>query len=155
MTGSRPRQVWLSSSHRSLTPMTWAHTYFFQRSSIFFADIQGLFWQALEPWPPHSSLSQISNFIGHHLCRLEYRNHPSSKKHSTLLTTMFPLLDISWPSFGWQTVSDRERGICNINHEITSSQNLWFVVHDSKGFEPDEVRNLDTVERFLLLRERG
>jgi len=52
-----------------------------------------------------------------------------------------------------QSVSERERGICDINEEITSPQNSRFVVHDSQGFEHGEVSNLETVKKFL--GERG
>jgi len=55
--------------------------------------------------------------------------------------------------FGSQTVSDRARGVCDIKKEITSPQNLLFIVHDSKGFEPGDISNLETVEKFL--QERG
>jgi len=52
----------------------------------------------------------------------------------------------------YNTVSDRERGICNINKEITSTQNPLHVVHDSNGFGPGDGSNLAVVKEFLQKR---
>lgn len=49
-------------------------------------------------------------------------------------------------------MSHRDHGICDIHTEITSSQNPRFVVHDSQGFEPGAVDNLNIVKSFLEQR---
>lgn len=58
-------------------------------------------------------------------------------------------------SVEYDTVSHREHGICDINKEIMSPQNPRFVVHDSQGFEPGAVDNLNLVKTFLQNRENG
>ncbi|KAI0245652.1 hypothetical protein BJV78DRAFT_1365269 [Lactifluus subvellereus] len=47
------------------------------------------------------------------------------------------------------TVSHKEHGVCNIDKEIFSPQNPRFVLHDSQGFEPSEIANLDKVKSFV------
>ncbi|KAI0246610.1 hypothetical protein BJV78DRAFT_125834 [Lactifluus subvellereus] len=53
------------------------------------------------------------------------------------------------------TVSHKEHGVCDINEEIISPQNPRFVLHDSQGFEPSEIANLDKVKRFVKSRGAG
>ncbi|KAJ6460173.1 hypothetical protein C8R45DRAFT_1029632 [Mycena sanguinolenta] len=57
-------------------------------------------------------------------------------------------------AFGVDTksVSHKERGVCDIKEEITSEQNVRFVMHDSIGFEPGETKNFETVKDFLKSR---
>ncbi|KAJ7235233.1 hypothetical protein C8J57DRAFT_1194924 [Mycena rebaudengoi] len=50
------------------------------------------------------------------------------------------------------SVSHQERGVCNINDEITSTQNERFVVHDSMGFEPGQLSNFEMAKEFLKSR---
>jgi hypothetical protein len=40
-------------------------------------------------------------------------------------------------------------GEVSIDHELVSPQNNKFVLHDSKGFEPGEKDNLQTVRDFI------
>ncbi|TFK35636.1 hypothetical protein BDQ12DRAFT_737515 [Crucibulum laeve] len=49
-------------------------------------------------------------------------------------------------------VAHQEHGICDINTEIISQQNPRFVLHDSQGFEPGEVTNLEKVKNFIQSR---
>ncbi|KAF7350071.1 G domain-containing protein [Mycena venus] len=57
-------------------------------------------------------------------------------------------------AFGVDTksVSHKERGVCDIHSEIISAQNDRFVLHDSMGFEPGEMKNFETVKDFLKSR---
>ncbi|KIM44169.1 hypothetical protein M413DRAFT_443207 [Hebeloma cylindrosporum] len=50
--------------------------------------------------------------------------------------------------------SDKDRGKCDIEQEISSSQNDLFVLHDSQGFEAGEVDNFNTVKTFIDSRAR-
>ncbi|KAJ7239932.1 hypothetical protein C8J57DRAFT_1563295 [Mycena rebaudengoi] len=50
------------------------------------------------------------------------------------------------------SVSHQERGKCDINVEITSTQNPLFVLHDSMGFEPGQIENFVTAKNFLESR---
>ncbi|KDQ18629.1 hypothetical protein BOTBODRAFT_29007 [Botryobasidium botryosum FD-172 SS1] len=43
-------------------------------------------------------------------------------------------------------------GRCNIDEEITSTQNARFCLHDSQGFEPGEQNNVEVVKRFIIQR---
>jgi len=54
-----------------------------------------------------------------------------------------------------QTVSHKEHGVCDIKQEIISPQNPRFVLHDSQGFEPSEIANLDKVKNFIQSRGAG
>ncbi|KAL4261076.1 G domain-containing protein [Pleurotus pulmonarius] len=47
------------------------------------------------------------------------------------------------------SVSEDRPGVSDINFEITSTDNDRFVVHDSKGFEHGEDKNLNAVQRFI------
>ncbi|KAF8221392.1 hypothetical protein L208DRAFT_693712 [Tricholoma matsutake] len=58
-------------------------------------------------------------------------------------------------SVEYDTVSHREHGICDISKEIMSPQNPCFVVHDSQGFEPGVVDNLNLVKTFPQQRDNG
>lgn len=61
---------------------------------------------------------------------------------SSLLTTL-------------QFISHDEVGECDIHKELCSSdENKRFVLHDSKGFEPGDKDNFDTVMKFLNDRKR-
>jgi hypothetical protein len=51
-----------------------------------------------------------------------------------------------------QSVSHQERGVCNIEVEITSPQNPLFVLHDSMGFEPGQSQNFEKAQNFLQSR---
>ena len=54
-----------------------------------------------------------------------------------------------------QFVSHNQVGECDINKELGSSgENKRFVLHDSKGFEPGDKDNFDTVMKFLNERKR-
>ncbi|KAJ6526135.1 hypothetical protein DFH09DRAFT_1188011 [Mycena vulgaris] len=48
-----------------------------------------------------------------------------------------------------KSVSTDQRGECNIYTEIHSPQNPRFVLHDSMGFEPGNVKNLQDVKTFI------
>ena len=48
-----------------------------------------------------------------------------------------------------------EHGICDIQQKITSPQNMCFVVHDSRGFEPGAVDHLNLVKTFLQECEKA
>ncbi|KAJ7214895.1 hypothetical protein GGX14DRAFT_443367 [Mycena pura] len=50
------------------------------------------------------------------------------------------------------SVSHDAPGVCDINTEITSTQNSLFVVHDSMGFEPGQTENFEIVKHFLESR---
>ncbi|KAJ7226419.1 hypothetical protein C8J57DRAFT_1389595 [Mycena rebaudengoi] len=50
------------------------------------------------------------------------------------------------------SVSHQTRGKCDINEEITSTQNPLFVIHDSMGFEPGQSQNFEAAKEFLELR---
>lgn len=51
-------------------------------------------------------------------------------------------------------MSEDRPGVSDINFEITSTDNDRFVVHDSKGFEHGEDRNLNAVQKFIEERRR-
>ncbi|KAJ7478003.1 hypothetical protein B0H11DRAFT_2234335 [Mycena galericulata] len=51
-----------------------------------------------------------------------------------------------------KSVSTDQRGECNIYTELHSPQNSRFVLHDSMGFEPGNVKNLEDVKRFISER---
>ncbi|KAF8135881.1 hypothetical protein K438DRAFT_1882461 [Mycena galopus ATCC 62051] len=51
-----------------------------------------------------------------------------------------------------KSVSHNEPGICDIETEITSTQNPRFVAHDSMGFEPGQTKNFEIVKHFLKSR---
>ncbi|KDR79395.1 hypothetical protein GALMADRAFT_137237 [Galerina marginata CBS 339.88] len=53
------------------------------------------------------------------------------------------------------TVSHQQHGICDINTEIISPQNPRFVLHDSQGFEPSEIANLEKVKHFIQSHGEG
>ena len=42
--------------------------------------------------------------------------------------------------------------VCDINEEIISKKNSYFVLHDSQGFEHNEISNLDKVKKFIRSR---
>ncbi|KAJ7727624.1 hypothetical protein B0H16DRAFT_1590451 [Mycena metata] len=48
-----------------------------------------------------------------------------------------------------ESISDRARGVSDINKAIESPQNPRFVLHDSMGFEPGETVNLNSIDNFL------
>jgi tRNA pseudouridine-54 N-methylase len=48
-----------------------------------------------------------------------------------------------------QSVSHQERGVCDIEVEISSPQNPLFVLHDSMGFEPGQSQNFEKAQNFL------
>jgi hypothetical protein len=46
-------------------------------------------------------------------------------------------------------VSGQQVGEANLNDEFTSPENEFFVLHDSKGFEPGDTKTFDTVRGFI------
>ncbi|KAJ7433602.1 hypothetical protein B0H11DRAFT_2375583 [Mycena galericulata] len=50
------------------------------------------------------------------------------------------------------SVSHQKPGECDINDEITSSQNPLFALHDSMGFEPGQITNFIKAKDFLMSR---
>ncbi|KAH8822437.1 hypothetical protein DL96DRAFT_351282 [Flagelloscypha sp. PMI_526] len=48
-----------------------------------------------------------------------------------------------------QTVSHRARGESDINQEITSDTNPYFVIHDSKGYEAGDTSIFDELVTFI------
>ena len=46
-------------------------------------------------------------------------------------------------------VSDGKPGEANIEDGFTSPENDFFVLHDSKGFEPGNLQTFETVCRFI------
>ncbi|KAI9459554.1 hypothetical protein HD554DRAFT_2081784 [Boletus coccyginus] len=55
---------------------------------------------------------------------------------------------------GWEKVSEYKLGEASINQEFVSDENQYFVLHDSKGFEPGDSANFDLATRFLRERHR-
>lgn len=51
-----------------------------------------------------------------------------------------------------QKVSHFKAGSADINFEITSPDNDRFILHDSQGFEPGELKNLGIVKDFIRRR---
>ncbi|KAF7373068.1 G domain-containing protein [Mycena sanguinolenta] len=51
------------------------------------------------------------------------------------------------------TVAHGRRGKCNIEDEIISEHNAYFVLHDSMGFEPGNTKEFETAKEFF--RSRG
>jgi len=49
-------------------------------------------------------------------------------------------------------VSHEQVGEANIENEFTSPENEFFVLHDSKGFEPGDTKTFDTARRFIEKR---
>jgi hypothetical protein len=49
-------------------------------------------------------------------------------------------------------VSHKKPGKAKIDDEITSDQNRQLVLHDSQGFEPGEVDNIQLVHQFIESR---
>ncbi|KAJ7237680.1 hypothetical protein C8J57DRAFT_1478880 [Mycena rebaudengoi] len=50
------------------------------------------------------------------------------------------------------TVAHRQRGTCDIQYPLISEYNDHFVLHDSKGFEPDNTREFETAKEFFESR---
>jgi len=46
-------------------------------------------------------------------------------------------------------VSDSKAGVSDINTEIISGDNEQFVLHDSQGSEPGEVKNFEILKNFI------
>jgi predicted GTPase len=53
-----------------------------------------------------------------------------------------------------QTVSHVHAGVSDIDTEISSDTNQQFVLHDSKGLEPGETENFNTVLKFMEKRSK-
>ncbi|KAH9076960.1 hypothetical protein EDB83DRAFT_2671671 [Lactarius deliciosus] len=51
-------------------------------------------------------------------------------------------------------VEDYKPGRADIQQEFVSAENPFFVLHDSKGFEPGDLTNFETVRDFLQQRSR-
>lgn len=51
--------------------------------------------------------------------------------------------------------SHQRRGRSNIEVELISPDNDRFVLHDSEGFEPGELKNFEIVENFIRARNRN
>jgi predicted GTPase len=51
-----------------------------------------------------------------------------------------------------QNESEHRPGHANVDTEILSPLNPHFVLHDSKGFEPGEVNNVQIVQQFIQER---
>jgi len=51
-------------------------------------------------------------------------------------------------------VSHRKPGEADIEREFFSEQNEYFVLHDSKGFEPGDNAAFDTVSQFINKRSK-
>ncbi|KAH8977265.1 hypothetical protein EDB92DRAFT_1891264 [Lactarius akahatsu] len=51
-------------------------------------------------------------------------------------------------------VEDNKPGEADIQQEFVSPDNRFFVLHDSKGFEPGDLSNFDTVREFIKQRSR-
>ncbi|KAH9022715.1 hypothetical protein EDB84DRAFT_1678396 [Lactarius hengduanensis] len=51
-------------------------------------------------------------------------------------------------------VEDNKPGEADIQQEFVSPDNQFFVLHDSKGFEPGDLSNFDTVREFIRQRSR-
>jgi len=49
-------------------------------------------------------------------------------------------------------VADWKVGEADIEREYTSTENQFFVLHDSKGFEPGDNKTFDTVRKFVQQR---
>ena len=49
-------------------------------------------------------------------------------------------------------MSHSKAGVANINTEITPTNNEYFVLHDSQGFEHGEGDNFSTVKEFIETR---
>jgi hypothetical protein len=43
-------------------------------------------------------------------------------------------------------------GEANIERELTSAENQFFVIHDSKGFEAGDTENFEVVSNFVRQR---
>ncbi|KAF7333938.1 G domain-containing protein [Mycena sanguinolenta] len=50
------------------------------------------------------------------------------------------------------TVAHDKRGTCNIQDEIISPRNAYFVLHDSMGFEPGNTKEFETAKEFFKSR---
>ncbi|KAI9433136.1 hypothetical protein H4582DRAFT_1006362 [Lactarius indigo] len=51
-------------------------------------------------------------------------------------------------------VEDNKPGEADIQQEFVSPENQFFVLHDSKGFEPGDLSNFETVRKFVQQRSR-
>jgi len=51
-------------------------------------------------------------------------------------------------------VEDQDVGEANIQQEFKSTQNQYFVLHDSKGFEPGDLSNFEIVRKFVEDRSK-
>ncbi|KAI9463259.1 hypothetical protein BJY52DRAFT_74397 [Lactarius psammicola] len=51
-------------------------------------------------------------------------------------------------------VEDHKPGEADIQQEFVSPENQYFVLHDSKGFEPGDLSNFETVRKFIQQRSR-
>ncbi|KAH9058928.1 hypothetical protein EDB83DRAFT_2675655 [Lactarius deliciosus] len=63
---------------------------------------------------------------------------------STLITSIFGI-DAAH-------VEDHKPGEADVQQEFVSPNNQFFVLHDSKGFEPGDLSNFDTVREFIRQR---
>jgi hypothetical protein len=51
-----------------------------------------------------------------------------------------------------QSVAQFKPGESDIHQEFASKENPFFVLHDSKGFEPEDNATFDIVRQFILER---
>ncbi|KDQ53281.1 hypothetical protein JAAARDRAFT_197451 [Jaapia argillacea MUCL 33604] len=65
---------------------------------------------------------------------------------SSLINAIFDVDDAS--------VQHYAAGEASIDEEITSPQNPRFVLHDSQGYQPGDVKNFETLKRFVAERKK-
>ena len=53
-----------------------------------------------------------------------------------------------------QLVSHIKPGEADIDEEFSSTQSKFFVLHDSKGFEPGDTTTFDIVTKFISERSK-
>ncbi|KAH9002320.1 hypothetical protein EDB86DRAFT_3241886 [Lactarius hatsudake] len=91
--------------------------------------------------------------IGRVGCLLSFFVVPSTLIHlksgvgkSTLINSIFGI--------NAAHVEDYKPGRADIQQEFVSAENPFFVLHDSKGFEPGDLTNFETVREFLQQRSQ-
>ncbi|KAH8986813.1 hypothetical protein EDB86DRAFT_2832575 [Lactarius hatsudake] len=103
----------------------------------------GVTTRALQSGPSTSTSTERENTIDDILKAVE---RSSGVGKSSLINRVFGI-DAAH-------VEDHKPGEADIQQEFVSPDNRFFVLHDSKGFEPGDLSNFDTVREFIRQRSR-
>ncbi|KAG6330484.1 hypothetical protein ID866_8603, partial [Astraeus odoratus] len=91
------------------------------------------------------SLARLFVFLALHCSFPDGKESQSGIGKSTLINRVFGIDEAR--------AEHNQRGVANIETELTSHQNPRLVLHDSRGFESGDRENSETVERFITRRK--